>query len=299
MANYIIIGGDQKEYGPVSSAEVRQWIVEGRLNEQSLVKAEGAAAFQPLGTIPEFTPVFAPAFAPGTIAYPPPLAEGDYDLDITGCISRGWEVVKARFWPAVGITAIGLLISGGVGQILGLFANPVVSQMWEARQVSAAGVTIVLLVNLASNLVSTLFLAGLMKYHLKLVRGETARVEDVFAGFGAQTGQLLLLSLVQGVLVVLGLLCCFIPGLYLYVAWSFAIPLIMDRELGFWDAMCLSMRMVNRHWFVVFVFQIVLGLLMMSGLLACCLGVFVTIPIGFASLMVAYTKIFRAETPPV
>ena len=35
MANYIIIGGDHKEYGPVNEMEVRQWIAEGRLNAES------------------------------------------------------------------------------------------------------------------------------------------------------------------------------------------------------------------------------------------------------------------------
>ena len=34
MANYTIIGGDTKEYGPISADDVRQWISEGRLNAQ-------------------------------------------------------------------------------------------------------------------------------------------------------------------------------------------------------------------------------------------------------------------------
>ena len=35
---YIIIGGDQKEYGPITADDVRQWIAEGRLSEESSVK---------------------------------------------------------------------------------------------------------------------------------------------------------------------------------------------------------------------------------------------------------------------
>src|SRR2546425_1488313 len=51
---YKIIGGDQKEYGPVSADEVRRWIAEGRLNRQSRVQPEGSAEWQPLGGFPEF-----------------------------------------------------------------------------------------------------------------------------------------------------------------------------------------------------------------------------------------------------
>ena len=46
MANYTIIGGDQKQYGPVTEEQLRQWIADGRLNAQSQVKAEGDAEWQ-------------------------------------------------------------------------------------------------------------------------------------------------------------------------------------------------------------------------------------------------------------
>lgn len=69
---YIIIGGDGKEYGPVSGSDLRQWIAEERLDAQSLAKAESDAEFRPLATFPEFADAFG-AKAPDTIA-PPSLA---------------------------------------------------------------------------------------------------------------------------------------------------------------------------------------------------------------------------------
>ena len=55
---YVIVGGDGKEYGPVSGAELRQWVAEDRLNARSLVKAESEAEFRPLSTFPEFADLF-------------------------------------------------------------------------------------------------------------------------------------------------------------------------------------------------------------------------------------------------
>ena len=63
MANYLIIGGDGKEYGPVTDVDVRQWLAEGRLNAQSLAKAESDAEFRPLAVFPEFADAFAAAVA--------------------------------------------------------------------------------------------------------------------------------------------------------------------------------------------------------------------------------------------
>src|SRR5476649_1301835 len=103
MANYTIIGGDGKQYGPITGDDLRKWISEGRLNAQSLAKADSDAEFRTLATFPELADVFAqsatapdapPVFSPTT------LTAGDYDFDIGDCISRGWELVKKNFWPA-------------------------------------------------------------------------------------------------------------------------------------------------------------------------------------------------------
>jgi hypothetical protein len=57
---YRIIGADQKQYGPVSADEVRQWIAEGRANAQTLIQAEGQTEWRPLSSFPEFANVAQP-----------------------------------------------------------------------------------------------------------------------------------------------------------------------------------------------------------------------------------------------
>jgi hypothetical protein len=96
MASYIIIGGDQKEYGPVSAEDVRQWIAEGRLEEKSLVKVQGEAGFRPLQDFPEFADAFA-----GETAVPPVRSNITED----GAHAAALQKIKV---PALGlkITAI-------------------------------------------------------------------------------------------------------------------------------------------------------------------------------------------------
>ena len=53
MANYKIIGSDQKQYGPVSAEDLRQWIADGRLNAQTQVQIEGADEWKSLSEVPE------------------------------------------------------------------------------------------------------------------------------------------------------------------------------------------------------------------------------------------------------
>jgi hypothetical protein len=58
---YKIIGDDGREYGPVSAADLRRWIAEGRVNAQSQIKIEGGTDWRPLGSFPELAAPAAPA----------------------------------------------------------------------------------------------------------------------------------------------------------------------------------------------------------------------------------------------
>ncbi|HEX4349250.1 MAG TPA: DUF4339 domain-containing protein, partial [Verrucomicrobiae bacterium] len=57
MANYTIIGGDGKEYGPVPAAELQKWVAEGRAKPQTKVRPEGATEWVPLSEVPELADV--------------------------------------------------------------------------------------------------------------------------------------------------------------------------------------------------------------------------------------------------
>ncbi|HEV2320474.1 MAG TPA: DUF4339 domain-containing protein [Verrucomicrobiae bacterium] len=103
MSNYIVVGGDEKHYGPITEGDLRKWIAEGRLNAQSLAKSESDSEFRPLSAFPELADVFALPAAPAGIA--PVLAP-----------AAGEDGRKAAL-DKVRIPAIGLMISAIVGII--------------------------------------------------------------------------------------------------------------------------------------------------------------------------------------
>jgi hypothetical protein len=100
MANYTIIGGDKKEYGPVTGEEIRQWIAEGRLDAFSLARSENDTEWRPLSTFPELASAFPNrAAAPPTLtALPGRSADGGHEAAL--------EAVKN---PAICLILTGLL----------------------------------------------------------------------------------------------------------------------------------------------------------------------------------------------
>src|ERR1043166_2638994 len=105
---YKIIGGDQKEYGPVTADELRRWISEGRLNGQSLVRAEGAADWQPLSSFPKFADALqaqaggpfaaSPAGSPGaTLFSSAEILARQPQVQVGRCLSLSWNLLQSNF----------------------------------------------------------------------------------------------------------------------------------------------------------------------------------------------------------
>jgi hypothetical protein len=283
---YKLIGGDQKTYGPISAQQLRQWIAEGRANGSTMAQAEGATDWKPLSAFPEFADALAAKGPPPGAASPsgpPPVVTPvdalaladeilarDYTLAIGDCFSRAWAKVTSDFWPIIGVSAVVLLLLGVSGAtVVGIVASGPLS-------------------------------AGLFWYYLKLIRGQKADMGDAFAGFSLVFLQSFLGLLVSVVLTNIGILFCIVPGIYLIVAWHFALPLIIDQRLGFWDAMEVSRKVITKHWWSFCGLWLLSILLNFAGSLLCCVGGFVTGPVTMLALMYAYEDIFgRRPGSPV
>jgi hypothetical protein len=73
--SYMILGGDGKQYGPVSAEQFRGWIADGRVNGATQVWRSGTDSWVPASSIPELgsAPVVSAA-APIAVAAVPPLS---------------------------------------------------------------------------------------------------------------------------------------------------------------------------------------------------------------------------------
>jgi hypothetical protein len=109
---YRIIGADQREYGPVSADQIRQWFKEGRANGATLVQAEGVPGWRPLATYPEFgvPPQTAPSVPPAYAPTPTASATGRTNGNaITGLVLGILSVTCVCVGLPVG--AIGIIFS--------------------------------------------------------------------------------------------------------------------------------------------------------------------------------------------
>jgi Domain of unknown function (DUF4190)/GYF domain 2 len=76
---YRIVGADGQEYGPVNIELVRQWIAEGRINAQTLVRMEGTEVRKTLAEFPELAALLpGRVYGPAAGAAPAPAGPPPY-----------------------------------------------------------------------------------------------------------------------------------------------------------------------------------------------------------------------------
>jgi len=337
---YKIIGADQKQYGPISGDQIRQWISEGRVNGQTVACAEGSEDWKPLAQFPEFgftsapTPTAKPPSFTGPMTREEIVAR-DYSLDIMSCFSRGWALYKDNFGTMfvtfllyiILVFAVGLIVQGAM-TLVGVNHLPLTKQIYFRP-----------IYIIFSSLVAGPALGGVFYVFLSLLRGQPATAGELFTGFNSFQ-DLFLGKLIMGIVAgacmfpytmavsaklapiiermqqnpqsanpheilpafmsayssaVPLLLIGIIPATYFAVSFYFTFPLIIDKQMGLWTAICTSFRMVHKHWFHILALLILMGLVNIPGFCVCIIGALFTAPLGLAAVCYAYEDIFRRQ----
>ncbi|HYG25112.1 MAG TPA: GYF domain-containing protein [Verrucomicrobiae bacterium] len=274
---YRIIGADGQPYGPVDAAQVRRWFAENRVRRDTMMEREGSSEWKPLADFEEFSDLFqsaAPDPGPASsgtggsrsmeLEASIAVANSRPGFSATECLGRGWDLVMGRFWLSVGVSAVCVVITS-----VPLLYGPVMT--------------------------------GLFWFFLQQIRTRNARLEDAFEPFKHVLLQSFLAGLVVSVLVSIGTMLCFVPGIILTCLWMFTWPLLMDKRLDFWPAMEVSRKVLwLRIWSILGLWCLSL-LLLLAGLLLCYVGLFVAVPVVIAAHACAYEELFgtpRTEPLP-
>jgi len=76
----------------------------------------------------------------------------------------------------------------------------------------------------------------------------------------------------------------------------FGLYLIVDRKMSFWPASLASINLVKSNFFPFAGLMIVAGVLGYIGVIACGIGILVTLPLTVCIIAVAYRDLFGKTT---
>lgn len=100
------------------------------------------------------------------------------------------------------------------------------------------------------------------------------------------------LYLVMMILIMIGFVLLIIPGIYLAVAYSLAIPLLVEKNMGIWEALEASRKTINKCWFKVFGLYLAVVVLLLLAAIPLGIGLIWAVPLANLVVGVVYRNLF-------
>ena len=211
-------------------------------------------------------------------------------------LSEAWELFKDNAGVVVGATLLLGFVQGlfsAMNQVLQLIASQV--QQLAGGEIGPELIILVMvMISLAIGLVSmvvNVFLSlGYARILLRIVRRERPDFMLLFSGLPYLVPGLVA-NLLVGIGAALGCLLLIVPGVILMLGWSFFMFLIVDKGCGPIEALKESWRITDGEKGPLFLWFLVCGLLVAAGIMACCVGVFVSGPLCGIGTALIYVKL--------
>jgi len=256
------------------------------------------------------------------------LLQGEYTVDVFDFIRQAWELFRQDPGKYIGFSLI-LFVVYLIEQIFGVLLDPEKyggAYQYHSPEMYPAMALVLIVISVVLSLLTIPLNVGFSIVGFKQMSDQKPDFSDFFHGYRYWTS-LIASALVQGVIVfivlfvvaivavfirefarntflhdiatlfVLLMLLLFLVSLiYITVIYIFSQMLIIDRRLGFWQAMELSRKVVSKQWFSVFGLVFIVGLLNILGALAFIVGLLITVPVSNLALAVAYRDIFGLQS---
>lgn len=134
--------------------------------------------------------------------------------------------------------------------------------------------------------------SGFYLVAFKISGGQQVIYPDFFSGFSYYLPTILI-WLVGQVLVSLGIFALIIPGIYLAVAYNFAVLMAIFGGFDFWTALEESRKLITVRWWKFFVYTLIILLINLGGILTFGLGLLVSVPVTFYSTYILFEQLTR------
>ena len=217
------------------------------------------------------------------------VPERNGQFTIGGVIRESWDQVKGikgSVWAGSAIMYLVLLVIFAGGAFL--LPDAALEPEGDAGLV---GYLLPALLQVVTEVVSMLFIAGLVFMGIRKVAGDKVSWKMIFHGFSF-TGKIIVMSILQFILVSIGFLLLILPGIYLSVGYAMAIPLIVDKNMSPWQALEASRKAVHKVWWKVAALYLVMCLIFLVAAIPLGIGLIWAWPMLMVAAGVVYHRLF-------
>lgn len=223
---------------------------------------------------------------------------GEYEFQIGTTLSEAWSLTKGAKWQFhlaflfytlfyLGILALAV----GLISTLGLMPEETAEMGGILRFAAAANHPL-------STLITTIapisVVVGIFMLAIRRAAGQSFSATSIFNYFG-QTLKLAITAILMYIFIIIGFLLLVIPGIYLTVAYYMAMPLVIEKNMGPWEALETSRKAISKRWFAVFGLVFCLVFINLVGIIPLGIGLIWTLPMSVIAFGILYRNMFGCE----
>ena len=238
-----------------------------------------------------YNPYAAPAAQAASGGEVPPRGEPQ-PWDVGDAVKGGWELYKAHWAPLTFGYFVVALIGGLPGQVA-----PMLTVAGTIDQGSSTYYAIHLPLSFLGWLIAEFFMAGFTRTVLRAVRTNDASFGDFFSA-GERFLPYIAMSFLKSLAIVVGLLLLVVPGIIVGLGFANAPFFVIDQRHGPIEALKASWEVSEGQKGNLFVLALAEVGLMLLGFIACCLGMFVAVPVMMLARAIVYTKMSGTAPAP-
>ncbi len=232
------------------------------------------------------------------------VKQNGYKLDIGGIFNRSWEIfsgIAAYSIIALVVYFVIAIIMSLVGNLIYTFPaeNIVDPADLKDMYIEMFSSPLFILSNLFSLVVSAATVPILLSIPMmakKFDMKENVGFEDIFIHYkNGKFMNIFLTYLVIQLLFMIGLALCILPGLFVSIATSLALPFVIFANASLGEALVSSKDIVLKNFGSIFVYGLACFGIVLVGAIACGVGLVVAIPLIYISMYVVYKSIIGID----
>lgn len=184
--------------------------------------------------------------------------QGQYTIDVSSVLKEAWQLtLRSRI--AINLGLLFTLVLGGIVSFFISNAMGGIEQVIQDPQSTT-------LLNIVVTMVIYPFLVGVEMMGVFQAVGLKTDSKMIFA-FLKRGSWVAVCALLTSVLVTLGMSLFFLPGIYLAVSLSLALPLVVEKSLSPLKAITLSLQVTRFQWFKLLAIYTLLFIALFMSLL--------------------------------
>ncbi len=274
--------------------------------------APAAPNFPPASDNPYQSPAAAPPGAAIDYSAAGQVPITPSPLEVGEVMRRSWTIFKAN----AGMCIVGAIVVLVVQYAVQIASNLVVLPLGIAMPDQQLLLAVAQIASVFAVQVFSCWIAlGQMRFFMRIARGGEPEIGDLFTGsmgflanltamiiYMVAVTALMLVCIGPGIAIgfatgdqtvgmvvgIMGGLIAFVVLLYLVLTYGQFMYAIADRNVSAMESFRISSAIMSGNRMSLFVLGILISLVALLGLLACCVGMLVAIPYGWLCLTVAY-----------